>query len=419
MHNVQDNFSVTILCGTFSGNKGAASMLRSVIKNLSQELPFPVKYDVLSVYPEEDAQQNDFPNVRVVSCKPEQMVFAAFFLAILYKMFGFVPFVRKFILRNPILKSFHKADLIIDIAGVSFVDGRGFVYTMYNYICSFVPLTVNKNLVKLSQATGPYENFWNRFFAKRILSGVKVICPRGEDTLKHLQELGIRDTKLCADLAFILPDDEKSKVQADNLVQKTPEFFNVPFITVSISSVVYKNCKRNGLDYLGIMAEFVDWLIEDKVYNVLVIAQAARAGKTKLKNNDLPVCKEVYSKVRNKGKCLTLDQELPPETLRELIAKSEILVASRFHAMISALYKKVPVLLVGWSHKYQEVLDMFKLGKFATDYKKLSFEDLKSSFELVEAEKDNIRLNIEKYLPDVRKSSKQNIEIAAQMLKGE
>ena len=34
--------------------------------------------------------------------------------------------------------------------------------------------------------------------------------------------------------------------------------------------------------------------------------------------------------------------------------------------------QKVPVLLVGWSHKYQEVLDFFELGQYAIDFSDLT-----------------------------------------------
>ena len=37
------------------------------------------------------------------------------------------------------------------------------------------------------------------------------------------------------------------------------------------------------------------------------------------------------------------------------------IVTSRFHAMISALVERTPLLVVGWSHKYGEVLAQFGL----------------------------------------------------------
>ncbi len=43
----------------------------------------------MSVYPEEDKEQIPWDFIRIVSCKPEQLLFIAFPLAVLYKVFHF------------------------------------------------------------------------------------------------------------------------------------------------------------------------------------------------------------------------------------------------------------------------------------------------------------------------------------------
>ena len=389
-------------------------MLKSVIVNLDKRLDQPVKYYVLTVYPKEDKLLNNYENVEIISCKPEELVFVSFPFSILYKLFHFIPPIKEALLRNVILATLEESDLVIDIAGVSFVDGRGIIMTLYNYICSFVPLTVNAKLVKLSQATGPFNSFINRELAKHTFKKMKTVCPRGDITNQHLQDIDINGCKICADLAFLLHDDAEKSHEAMQYL----ELVNKPFISVSISSVVDGYCEKHKIEYRETMARFIDWLISEMNYSVVLIPQAARAGKDTTKNNDLPVSKFVYEKVRHKERCLLVDQELEPETLREIIAHSEILVASRFHAMISALYKATPVLLVGWSHKYQEVLDMFELGKFALDYKTMTLEQLKSAFLEIQGQKDSIKTLIMKHLPEVQNSCDKNFNLAVKLLKG-
>jgi polysaccharide pyruvyl transferase WcaK-like protein len=180
--------------------------------------------------------------------------------------------------------------------------------------------------------------------------------------------------------------------------------------------VVEKYCEKSGLDYKGIMCRFIDHLIQEKGYGVLIIANAARAGKTGRKNNDLPVCQAVYDGVQNKERCRWYPEEFTPEAIREFIGLSQLMVASRFHAMIGALYKGVPVLLVGWSHKYKEVLDMFKLGRSAIDYKKLDYDDLVAAFSALEAEQDEIRTKIRTHLGAVQRCAYKNIEMILEAL---
>lgn len=396
---------ISILATTFAGNKGAAAMLQSVVKNLDPNY----SYNLLSVYPEEDRQQNPYSNLRVVDCKPEKIIFIAFPLAILYFLLNWIQPFRRLLLKHPILGALHEADLVLDVAGITFVDSRGFVMNTYNFICVATPLLLGKKVIKYSQALGPFNNFWNRLWAKMVLPRMEKICARGEITYLHLAELKLKNVELCADGAFIMPDDPVATRNIQTLISGDSLFSSRPIVSISISSVVRKYCAKVGIPYEEIMARFIDHLIENKGYGVVIIANAAREGKSGHKNNDLHVCDHVFGLVKNKEYCRWYHKEFTPEEIRELISLSKLMVASRFHAMIGALYKEVPVLLIGWSHKYKEVLDMFELGRNATDYNTLNLEALLSEFDRFESEAEEIKIKISAHLQKVKESSMKNI----------
>jgi len=407
---------ISILAATFSGNKGAASMLESIIDNVSAKVP-DVGFDVLSVYPEDDLLQNPYGNARVVSCKAKQIVFQAFPLSMLYFVFHRLTPIRKLLLKNSILDSFYKCDFVVDAAGISFVDSRKLIMNFYNYICIFVPIAMKKKVIKFSQAMGPFNKLSNRSLAKNILPKIDTICARGLITESYLKGLKLTNTVLCADGAFVLPEDKKT-IEKINEVCESQPFFKNKLLGVSISSVVYKYCTDTKIDYVKTMAAFIDYLIVAKGYNVLILAQSARQNKESLKNNDLIICNRVYEMVENKKACMNLDTEMTPREIREFISKCDMLVASRFHAMISSLYKNVPVFLIGWSHKYKEVLDMFELGNCAVDYKLLDMDLLKDNFEIFEKDLNDMRAKIKRNLPAVQKSSMKNIDIIVDTLNG-
>lgn len=400
--------------GAFSGNKGAAAMLQSLIKNL----PDHYKYNLLSVYPEEDLKLNPYQNLSIVSAKPEQTVFIAFPLAILYYFLKCIKPIELLLLKYPILRSMHESVLVVDQAGVSFVDSRGLIINFYNFICIAIPLLMGKKVIKYSQALGPFKSFWNRLWAKMVLPKLTKICARGDITYAHLMELKLDNVLRCSDGAFIMPDDENGKENIYSLISND-KFYTKDIVAVSLSSVVEEYCDQIGIDYKTVMADFINYLIEEKGYGILIIANAARAGKTKKKNNDLPVCEQVYERVKLKERCRYYNEEFTPEELRELISLSRMMVASRFHAMIGALYKEVPVLLIGWSHKYQEVLEMFSLGRYVIDYREFSSSTLINEFNRLEQEENEIRFKLKENLIDVQKSSAQNIEAIQNALREE
>jgi polysaccharide pyruvyl transferase WcaK-like protein len=222
-------------------------------------------------------------------------------------------------------------------------------------------------------------------------------------------EIGVKNVELCADGAFSMLDDEASKMKVEKLLGEN-KLIKGKYITLSISSVVEKYCEKNGLNYKQSMKELIDYL-NQRGYKVFLIANAARKGKVKPKNNDLVVCEQVYNSLKNKSNCIWIAEEFTPEVIREIIGSSKVLIASRFHAMIGALEKSIPVLLIGWSHKYKEVLDMFHVGEYATDYKSLKVEDIITKFESIEKDYEELQGLLKNNLEEVKKSSYKNIEI--------
>ncbi len=410
------NIAITAAC--FSGNKGAAAMLQSSIKQLKERYGEKLNIFLMSTYPKADRkliaempEKYDF--IKVVNAKPERLLFIAFPLAILYSFLRYIPPFKKLLEMCKIIKAYSQCDIVIDEAGISFVDSRGFVMNTYAFVCAAVPMLCGVPVVKYSQALGTFKNGWNRFLAKWILPKIKLICARGKITQENLAGIGVTENvKLCADGAFSMPDSEfwAEKVEAQC---SDSAFFRKRVVALSISSVVQGKCEKLGRDYRGCMVQFINWLNEQD-YNVLLIANAAREGSEKPRNNDLIICTEVYNAVRDKTKVMWEPREMAPEEIRELLARCEVLVASRFHAMIGALEKCVPVLLIGWSHKYKEVLDMFGLGEYAVDFSALDLDALKIKFMGFIKESTDIREKISRNLPQVLESSKDNIRFISE-----
>ena len=406
---------IAITAASYSGNKGAAAMLQSSIHQLHQKYGERLKINLMSVYPTEDAKQLPHDFIDIVSAKPEQLLFISFPLAILHKAFCWCKPVQKLIEKNKIIKAYKETDLVVDEAGISFVDSRGFVMNTYAFVCAAVPMLVGTPVVKYSQALGTFKNPYNRFLAKWILPKLKLICARGQGTYDNLKGIGITENvKLCADGAFTMPDD-LAWTEKVNKRCAEDDFYQKDVVGISISSVVDKKCAKLGIDYKKVMVEFVQYL-NQRGYGVFLLANAARINSEKPRNNDLIVGDLIYEAIEDKSNVRWYHEEMDAEQIREHISHCRYLVASRFHAMIGALEKKVPVLLIGWSHKYQEVLDMFELGQYAADFSKLNLEELKTSFENFEKDEQTIRQKLDEHLESVLDSSYLNIKYISEII---
>lgn len=416
--------NIAITAASYSGNKGAAAMLQSSIKQLHEIYGHRLNIRLMSVYPRADREQLPYDFVRVVPCKPERLLFIAFPLAILHRLLGWIPFIGRLIGKDKIIRAYKNTDVVIDEAGISFVDSRGFVMNTYAFVCAAVPMLLGVPVIKYSQALGSFKSFTNRFLARLILPKVKLICARGQGTYDNLKGIGIeKNVKLCADGAFTMPDDERCRQMAADVCASDSFFWpegaaspsdmqtgsgSNKIIGLSLSSVVDKKCAKQGIDYRKAMVNFINYLTGEG-WRVLIIANAAREGSEKSRNNDLLVCDSVYEAVQDKENVRWYHKEMEAEEIREYIARCRVLVASRFHAMIGALNKRVPVLLIGWSHKYQEVLDMFGLGQYAIDFSQLELEKLIAGFRRFMDNEMFIRKSIDEHYDMVMESSRDNI----------
>ncbi len=453
--------NIAITAASYSGNKGAAAMLQSSIGQLKQTYGDRLHISLMSVYPKEDRKQCPHPCVTIVPAQPQRLLFLAFPCAVVYRMCGWCPPLRTALLKNKILKAYKNTDLVIDEAGIAFSDSRSWVLNTYAFVCAAVPMLMGVPVVKYSQALGPFHNRYNRFLAAWILPKMKLIAARGRDTYAHLHAIGIHsNVKLYADGAFTMPPAPQTEAAVQKQFRRVLQKWKGGHIAaLSISSVVERRCQKEGVDYCQVMAEFIAYLVK-RGYLVYMFANAARIHSKKPRNNDLMTGDQImrlYQKLsgsqeqrlrkqtgdldgahglhgaRRERRFFEKDgswqewnffengliwehREMDAEEIRACIGQCELLIASRFHAMVFALSGQVPVMLIGWSHKYQEVMEQFALSEYAQDYSMLSLESLKQRFEIFLEHQEEIRGKISQHLPAVQKSSGKNIRHIVKIL---
>ncbi len=402
---------IVIIGSTLSGNKGAAAMLESSIQTLGKYYP-DAKFTLFSYIPiAKEQAKNPYNNLEILKATPLYLGIVINSLALLHRV---IPPLRPLLRRSKQIKALNEADILLDQGGITFVDGRE-KFLLYNVASILPALMMKAKVVKCAQAMGPFNKKLNRAVAKLILPRVTLIVSRGSATHEHLMSLGLRNVIAGADYAFLLELTEAEKKQAREYYQS--EFFEGhKTVGISPSVVMQKKVESAGKDYAGLLAEFIDYLTKEG-YKTVLLPHSAREGTDKTHNNDLPVCREIYKKLSNKKECLFIDKELTSQELRAIIGKCDLFVASRFHAMVSALAMEVPVLVVGWSHKYREVLEMFGLENWAFGQDKLSAKYLRGRFDYLEKEQKTIRQKLGDNLPQVKQKSQKQVEAIVNILK--
>ena len=190
------------------------------------------------------------------------------------------------------------------------------------------------------------------------------------------------------------------------------------FIVIMPSAVVKGIFEAKGGNYVKAVASLVSEIRMATGKGVVIAPHSYRVGMPEGRMNDGPVCRDVASACAADPMVVGVDADLTAGELRKLVSMGSVLVTSRFHAMISGLATSTPTVVVGWSHKYKEVLDDFGLAEYGMDSSELN--DPKKISRVVAdvlARRIQIATQIRDALPAVQERSLKNFTVIASAVK--
>jgi len=423
---MSDQKTIAIIGGTIWGNRGAESMLVTTIGKLRESFP-NAKFNAFSYYPSKDRELIKDKNIKIVSSKPLSLPTKHFFGALIGLIF------LKLGLKIPkgkffeIARALHASDILLEIGGITFSDGRE-KFLPFNVLTIWPAMLLGVPVVKLAQALGPFKNWLNQFLAKIFLPCCKHIFARGEGTANYLSSIGLIEiVDTVADIAFLykplysLSNENEARVfDLLKSIQSEKESGR-KIIVVSPSVLVDKQSRKAGQDYPGF---FFDLIKSDKKdeFSYIFIPNASREGSDQSHNNDLNLIKKLQALFGDgfvseevSSHVFWVDFDINTEWIRNIIHEADVLVTSRFHAMISGLTLKIPSIVVGWGHKYTETMAYFDMEEYCINFREINC-DLRSLIKKVLSDRKEIAEKYDLYLPEVLEKAKVQFDYLSREL---
>jgi polysaccharide pyruvyl transferase WcaK-like protein len=296
-------------------------------------------------------------------------------------------------------KEINGADIIIQIAGISFTDNFGVLSAFFWAKQMIVANLLGKKYYCMPQSFGPSNNPLIRVCAKIGLENVTHIMPRGKKSVKFIQRLHLKNHNITfvPDLAFSyenpnILDDEKIYHQFG--LSKEKNYFCVLF-----NSHLYK---WKETEIINLVACEIDQLISIYNYNVILIAHEIDEIHP---IDDRYMNTLIFARCQHKDKIIVINEDLRANEIKSLIKLCDFTVCSRFHGMISSLKVGVPPIVIGWADKYFEIMELFDLEYLVLDYRVISIDMLHEKIEQVIQHKGELKRGINQRMPDYEKSS--------------
>jgi colanic acid/amylovoran biosynthesis protein len=415
-----------VVGGTLWGNRGAEAMVVTTIGRIRERDP-DASFVLLSYFPDRDRELLRDRAVAVIDARPAATV-AAWSGALLHRLVSLVGLRLPDSLVPSSVRALRRCRALFDVSGISFHDGR-LAVVAYNLLCVWPALLLKVPVVRLSQAMGPFRHPLNRLPARWVTKRSLHTFARGRRSAGFLGQLGVPPDSwsVAADVAFAYRPEYsltcENEQQVAGLRERLAELRRTGTDVVALvpSSLVHRKMAHSGGDYVALLRNLVHDL-HRRGAHVLVMPNATRAGTDTSRNNDIAVINQLRRLLAaepdgiDRSAVSYVEFDLNTAAIRSLTAPCTLLITSRFHAMVAALALGVPPLVMGWSHKYEEVLEMFGCEAHAVDFTE-SDHRLRSMVQRLLAEHETTRERILKALPEVTTSAVAQFDLLDRLAK--
>lgn len=411
----------SIIAATFHGNRGAEAMLETVIGQLTEAEP-GLRFHVFSYYPEADRRlMDDDPRLALHSSTPLALVAWLLPWAVLFGLLRLILGRGVFRVAPAAIRALAESTALVDLAGVAFIDGRE-KFLPFNVLTVLPALLLGTPVVKMPQAVGPFAKPLNRIAARCMLPRCAMVWARGGRTAEHLDRSGFPGLRYAQadDIAFNFDGAWSLTREAVTELPATLRAIDAlraesgisGIIGICPSSVLAVQARRDGGRYEPALVQLVcDLTVAG--FGVVLFPNATRAGAGDAeRNNDLPLMRRIREGCEMAAIArvpLQADFDVNAAGIKQIIAATDVLLVSRFHAMVGALSLGVPTVVLGWSHKYAEVMARFGLDGAVMDYKQLGAGDLLASVHSVFEQRRQLRAEILARLPEIQASAERPV----------
>lgn len=399
---------IVIVGGGFA-NKGAEALIISTISVLSSEIS-GARFIIVAVYKNDDLEKLRDYNVELISYPGITSRFLLIISALIYKLFPF-NFVKDIILNaDKNFTLYSESDLFVDISGFALTDQFGFLAKFYYCSNLLMGKLFDIPYIIFPQSMGPFDRLSTKLMAKTFLPMAKLIMARGDVTKKFLENINInKNIYVIPDVAFLFEpasNSEALKIMHRCNIKKGEN----GLICIVPNMEIYKRSKGNGKtnDYILLLSEICNFISENFDATILLLHHNYEA--------DTVVINLIKDSVNSTENIYTIDRDYNSAELKALIGQTDFVIASRYHSAVGALSMRIPLIILGWSQKYEELMAMIGLEDCVMDYNDISYARLEEKLKLNWSNRFEMKLLLNEKVPDLVKSAKYASFLAKEAL---
>lgn len=432
---------------TMEANKGAEAIIISTIETL--RTCFPQAEFVTTIQLSERLSRD--LNCKVIKNK----IYSTTTYSLLSSLKSFIDLVRcvtwrevrkcakfnlKTLVNNKKLREYSSADVIIHLGADLYSDDFGTITIVEHSKDILLGTVLGKPVVMWAESLGPFKTKLTRWLAKVTLNRVSLISVREEISKRHLEELGVDKPPIyiTADPAFLMESAPEERVQSilqdeelsDNkrpligmclslkylaggaskprnfaflqslyhILQYTlPQELFKAVVNLVRRTRFYSVAGRQQSNYIRVMAQIIDYLVESMSATVVLIPHLQGTG---LLVTERAIHEEALQQTKHKESVKLVSHDYTAQEIKGIIGQCDLFIGGKMHSNIAALSQCVPTVGLAYSYKFEGI--MKTLGQENYVCSDITFEDVISKVIDAWNRKEEIRTELGSRLKDVR-----------------
>ncbi len=220
--------------------------------------------------------------------------------------------------------------------------------------------------------------------------------------------------RLTPDMAFCFPS-ERAEVEDRLLSNLRVDGPARPLIGVVPNMRVYQRMPGTGKgsSYVHLMADVIRRAWNLGALAVLIPHEISFARDPR---DDRFLCRLIRDVVGNGGPLAILDGMYSAGEIKCVIRRLDLLVGSRFHSIVAALSCRVPAVVLGWSHKYVELMRLVGLEDLVLDCHSET-DSLLDRLEVAWADRAELRSQLEARVPAIEHDTERLFDVVAAVIR--
>lgn len=257
-------------------------------------------------------------------------------------------------------KTLYKCSAIIDVGGYQFGDpwGKKATWRKTRYIKRCAKF---ENLIFfMPQAWGPFSSPGIRDAIQSVVDTATLCYVRDKTSMAALEDVVGKDCpkiRFAHDIAWNFQGADLPIGQ--QLIRDTELPENNKSITICLTPnmKIYERCSGvgQGNEYIRFFGQIIEHICSEHNARVVLMGHKLRPDNSENKD-DRTLCNYLLSSLEKSMPVAHIDRILTAAEVKSVIGNCDLLISSRYHALIAALSQGIPVASIGWSHKYDELL---------------------------------------------------------------